>query len=44
MFDELTNHDEGPKGEMRASPRTEKDIETTKWNGDEDMDLFLAGP
>jgi histone demethylase JARID1 len=46
MFDELTNQEdgeEGPKGERRTSPTPRKDSET-KWDENEDMNLFFDGP
>lgn len=46
MFDELTNQDgdDGPKGERRTSPSLKRDQEETKWEQDEDMNLFFDGP
>jgi len=52
MFDELTNQEEeGPKGERDMKMDDGDgglgdggDDEREKWEGDEDMDMFLSGP
>lgn len=45
MFDELTNQeDEGPKGEIREKIEEGRDEAREKWEGDEEMEMFLSGP
>lgn len=46
MFNDLTNQtDEDDKGEKRADREPEREKERdTKWDGDEDMELFFDGP